>query len=249
MKKLKRISLVLVCTLVVGILGGCGNNISTANTPVSLSAVEVNAEMNFLTFLINIFKSHNSDFDAKNYMQVLLDASYKNDPTGFVAMNIGTAEEAAALYEEGIDTEMEAFLAGLEVSTDLQSDFRQLFKDMLANTRYSVYGAEKLDDVTWEVTVIYEQMIIFSPVMDAYELVISDMIEEWFYAPEIPSEEEMTQALIVALRDCLQNALANTAYAEPALTTIKVELIDGKWVPNRSDVADFELILFDTDSV
>lgn len=249
MKKLKRISLVLVCTLVVGILGGCGNNISAANVPVSLSAAQVNAEMNLLTFIIDILRSHNSDFDAKNYMQALLDASYKNDPTGFVAMNIGTAEEAAALYEQGIDSEMDAFLSGLEVSAELQSDFRQLFKDMLASTRYSVCGAEKLDDGTWEVTIIYEQMLIFSPVMDTYELVISDMIEEWFYAPEIPSEEEMTHSLIVALRDCLQNALANAAYAEPAVTTIRVESIGGKWIPNRSDVEDFEMILFDVDSV
>lgn len=50
-----------------------------------------------------------SDKKVKNYLQALLDASYKNDAAIFVDMKLGSEEEAQELYERGIDTGVGVF--------------------------------------------------------------------------------------------------------------------------------------------
>ena len=39
--------------------------------------------------------------DAQGYLQAMLDLSYKGDSTAYVEMELGTAEEAAAVFERG----------------------------------------------------------------------------------------------------------------------------------------------------
>lgn len=46
------------------------------------------------------------ELDARGYLQAMLDLSYKGDSAAYVEMELGTAEDAAALYERGINSEM-----------------------------------------------------------------------------------------------------------------------------------------------
>ena len=55
-------------------------------------------------------------FDASAYLAALLDNSYKNDSTAIVEQKIATAEEAAALYEEGLDTKIDVFVSSVRVT-------------------------------------------------------------------------------------------------------------------------------------
>lgn len=59
-----------------------------------------------------------TDTSVKTYLQALLDASYKNDSTAFVKMKLGTAEDAQALYERGIDTGVSVFCGRIGASDD-----------------------------------------------------------------------------------------------------------------------------------
>ena len=65
-----------------------------------------------------------SDKTVKNYLQALLDTSYKNDATIFVDMKLGTAEEAKALYDRGIDPGVGVFCSKLGVSDTYRESFR-----------------------------------------------------------------------------------------------------------------------------
>ena len=47
-----------------------------------------------------------ASFDASAYLKAILDNSYKNDSTAFVEQKVGTKEEAAELYQQGIDANM-----------------------------------------------------------------------------------------------------------------------------------------------
>ena len=58
-------------------------------------------------------------FDASAYVKAILDNSYYNDPSGIVAQGIGTEEEASAIYEEGIDAQMDAMLTEVTISNEL----------------------------------------------------------------------------------------------------------------------------------
>lgn len=189
-------------------------------------------------------------FDASGYLGALLDNSYKGDSKAFVDTKIGTAEEAAKLYEEGIDAEMSGLLAGVSLSAELEDEFRAVIKDMLGKVKYTVGEAEKQSDKSYVVTITYEQMKIFEPTMEQYTADITEMMTEWANAPEsAPSEDEMTEALYAAMKDCLKENLANVEYAEPATTTVRIELSNNVYAPNQSDIQNLETLFLDTDAV
>lgn len=200
--------------------------------------------------LVGVLCGCGAKFDASGYLGALLDNSYKGDSKAFVDTKIGTAEEAAKLYEEGIDAEMSGLLAGVSLSTELEDEFRAVIKDMLGKVKYTVGEAEKQSDNSYVVTVTYEQMKIFEPTMEQYTADITEMMTEWSNAPEsAPSEAEMTEALYAAMKDCLKENLANVEYAEPATTTVRIELSNNVYSPNQSDIQNLETLFLDTDAV
>ena len=214
MKKMKKLVLMLVCVMAIGLLGGCGKS-----------------------------------FDAAAYTKALLDNSYKNDSTAFVDMKIGTAEKAAELYEQGLDKEMEAMLESEEISEEQAAAYREVIADILAGAKYTVGEAEKQDDGSFVVTVTYEQMNIFEPAMEAYLTKVTEMATEWYSAEETPSEEEMYNEVIMALKDCLEETLATVTYDEPATATVRIELVDKVYTPNEADIANLETVFFDIEAM
>ncbi|MCM1183764.1 MAG: hypothetical protein NC337_10360 [Roseburia sp.] len=199
--------------------------------------------------LVGALSGCGSKFDAPGYLNALLDASYKGDYKAFVDMKLGTEEEAADLYEQGIDAEMNAFLSGMSVSDELEGEFRDIFKQMLGSVKYTVGEAEKQDD-DYVVTVTYQKMKIFEPVMTQYMDEITALTEEWTSNPDsMPTtEDEMMEAMLVILRDCMKEALPNVEYGESATTTVRIELIDNVYTPNQRDVTNLETIFFDTEA-
>lgn len=192
-----------------------------------------------------------NSFDAAAYAKALLDNSYKNDSTQFVAMKIGTAEEAADLYNQGLDANVDAMVssAGGSISTEQAESFRQVFADIYGGAKYTVGEAEKQGDDTFVVTITYEQMNVFEPAMNAYMEEVNNMVEEWTAAAtaggEVPSEAEMSEQIITKYRDCFVDSLANVTYDEPATATLRIELIDNVWTPNEDDVMNLEMVFFD----
>ncbi len=187
-------------------------------------------------------------FDASAYLKAILDNSYLNDSTEFVEQKIGTAEEAAELYKQGIDAEMEAMLASVSLSDEVQEAYREFYENMFNKVKYTVGEATEIDKNTIEVTVTYEKMNIFAMAMAAYEPAATELMTEWSVAAltgSEPSEQEMMDTLFLTLRDCMQAALDTATYDEPKTTTIKVELIDNVWTPNQDDLVNFETVLFD----
>ncbi|MCM1175893.1 MAG: hypothetical protein NC341_12695 [Blautia sp.] len=194
-----------------------------------------------------------NSFDAAAYAKALLDNSYKNDSTQFVSMKIGTAEEAADLYEQGLDANVDAMVAsaGGSITAEQAESFRQVFADIYGGAKYTVGEAEKQDDGSFVVTITYEQMNVFEPAMTAYMDEVNNMVEEWTAAAtagsELPSEDEMNEQIISAYRDCFVDSLANVTYDEPATATLRIELIDNVWTPNEDDVMNLEMVFFDMD--
>lgn len=199
--------------------------------------------------LVGVLGGCGAKFDAKGYLNALLDASYKGDSKAFVDMKIGTADEAAELYEQGIDAEMSAFLeGGVTISPELEAEFREIFKQMLGKVKYTVGDAEKGDDC-YTVTITYEQMKIFEPVLTEYLADVEAMATEWAANPEsAPSDDEMMEAILVSLKDSMKKNLENVQYAESATTTVRIELVDKVWTPNQRDIQNLEAVLFDTDA-
>ena len=207
------------------------------------------AVMLMAVLALGLFGGCGISFDASAYIKALLDNSYKNDSAEFVAQKVGSAEEASTLYEQGIESELTALLAGNTVSDELKDEYRQVLKDIFKAVKYTVGDAEKQDDGSYIVTVNYEQMQIFGGAMDSYMTKVEDMTNEWTQAEEIPSDEEMYEQIYATLKDCLKDALSNATYADEASATIRVEIVDNTYTPNADDIANLESVMFDLDAV
>lgn len=199
--------------------------------------------------LVGVLCGCGAKFDASGYLGALLDNSYKGDSKAFVDTKIGTAEEAAKIYEQGIDAEMGA-LGVTGISAELEGELREVFKDMLGKVKYTVGEAEKQSDKSYVVTVTYEQMKIFGPTVEQYMANITEMAAAWTSDPaSAPSEADMMEAIAAELKDCLKENLANVEYAEPATTTVRIELTDNVYSPNTADIQKLEELFFDTDAM
>lgn len=213
----KKLSIILACIMLVGVLGGCGNS-----------------------------------FDASAYLKALLDNSYKNDSSQLVSMKIATAEEAAKLYDEGLDTEVNAIVSSVgNLSEEQKEAYKKVFAEVLAGAKYTVGEAKKQDDGSYVVTVSYEQMNVFEPAMVAYLKMVTEKSEEWQAAADkgetIPSTSEMMEWIAMALKDCIGDSLKNVTYDEAQEATVKISLKDNVWTPNASDIENLEKVFFDLD--
>lgn len=193
-----------------------------------------------------------SSFDASAYIKALMDNSYKNDSTGIVKQKIGTKEEAEALYESGLDAELEQLVEAANMSEELQEEYRAVFADMFKKADYTVGEAEKQEDNSYVVTVSYRQMKIFEPAFASYQEKLNTLSEEWLNMAEdeAPTEEEMYETVFTILKDCMKEALEDPDYADEASTTVHVELnSDNEYEPNEDELYGLESLLFDIDVI
>lgn len=202
--------------------------------------------------LVSVLGGCGNSFDASGYMKAILDNSYKNDSTDFVKMKVGTKEEAAKVYEEGIDKEMDNLQSGVVMSEELQAEFREVVKDTLKKVNYTVGDAEKKDDGSYVVTIKYKKMNVFAPAIETFngesEAYVAEMTEKAMNGEEVPSEEEMNEAVLKMLKDALKGALEKATYGEEGTTTVRIELIDKVYTPNEADVSKLETLLLDADA-
>ena len=192
-------------------------------------------------------------FDASAYVKAILDNSYYNDPSGIVEQGIGTAEEAAAIYEQGLQAQMDAMLVDTTISDELAEEYRKFYKDLYSKVKYTVGEATEVDENTIEVAVTYEKMNIFVNAMEVYQEMLVELVTSWTQAAltggEVPTDEQMNEELFAVLKDCMVDALAEVSYCEPASLTIRVELVDNVWTPNQEDLLKLEESVFDLEGL
>ena len=210
----KKIAVLLIVALSAGLLGGCG-----------------------------------PQFDAAAYVKALLDNSYKNDSKAFVEQKLGTAEEAAEIYNQGLEHAISDILIdeendGFSVSEDLLKEYRTTFETIFSKVNYTVGEAEKQEDGSYMVTVTYETMDVFANAMSDYDERVAEWTEslsaDVIAGEEFPEEEELYNTLFELLKDCINDAVSNVGYSAPQEMTIKVELSDGVYSPNQSDIEALE---------
>lgn len=191
-----------------------------------------------------------SDKNMRNYLQALLDSSYKNDATVFVDMKLGSEKEAQALYERGVDTGTEAFCTMLNIPEELRSDFRQIYMDMLSKVHYTVGKAERQSDGSYIVTISYERMLLFQPTLNTHAAKTAQLYKTWADSPDTaPTDEnEIMKLIIIALMESIQESLTDVSYAEEETTTVRIELVDNVYTPNTNDMQNLERLLFDADT-
>lgn len=191
-------------------------------------------------------------FDAGAYIKALLDNSYKNDPTEFVEQKVGTEEQAAELYKQGIDTELSSITSSAQLSDGLKEEFRSVLEDVFKSVKYTVGEAVK-DGDSYTVEVKYQKMKIFAPAMENYTASYGTYYEELTAkaenGEEIPSDDELNEQNYTFLKDAIKDALANATYDDEASTTIHINLVNNVWTPDETDIGNLEKLLFDIEDI
>lgn len=182
-----------------------------------------------------------ASFDASAYLKAILDNSYKNDSTAFVEQKVGTKEEAAELYQQGIDANMNQ-LTGYTMDDATKAEMEKLFGDIYAAADYTVGEAEK-DGKNFNVTVTYRPMTLMTDATDAYMAAIEEKtteITQRAMSGEEVSDEEIEKMAIDLYLSTFKDQLANIQYGEETSMVIKIELTDNVYAPNQTDLANFE---------
>lgn len=174
-----------------------------------------------------------NSFDASEYIQALLDNSYKGESESLVKQKVGTKEECEKLYNDGLDSQVTIIL-GSTASEEQKAEFREVMADIYEGVKYTVGDSTKKDN-SYEVEVKCQRMKIFEPALETFANNITG--EE--------SEEELINALIEAFK----TELANVSYDEEESVTVRVELVDKTWTPNADDVLALQYALFDSESL
>jgi basic membrane lipoprotein Med (substrate-binding protein (PBP1-ABC) superfamily) len=203
------------------------------------------AVMLICVFAVGILGGCASEADMSSYLKALLDTSYKNETQGFVEMKLGTAEEANALYEQGIENGVSAFCERLSISDELKEDYRELYMDILRNVRYSVEDAKKQKDGSYIVNVSYEKMNLFEPAIQLYQDNVAALVNEQANSDENISSEDMVNVVIKEFKSSMESILSKVEYDEPETMTVRIEIKDNVYTPNEDDVRTLEESLVD----
>jgi hypothetical protein len=179
-------------------------------------------------------------FDAAGYVRGSLDASTKGEFKEYMKLTDSTEKEAKKMYNDNLDENVEMF-DSFGLSSDLSGKYRDLFKDMYKKTRYTVGEAKEDKEKNYTVTVDIEPLLVFEDLqkdlMAYQETYVAKVQEEVLAGKEMPSEEEMYNAIYTELYNMLKERLEKPEYGKKETIKVKVE----KHSDNTYEIPDDEL--------
>ena len=178
--------------------------------------------------------------NAPDYVKSALDACYKADFDAYMEFTNSTKEEAEELYEQGLDTNMEASgILGASVSPELQEQYRQLFADILNLSKYEV-GEAKEDGDGFTVEVNVEPFIMFNDLEQ--ELLPLLETEE---AAALTTDDEKTQFVFQKMYELMSSKLEAPEYGEAETVTVHIQPDDdGVQTIDEDDLAALDAAMY-----
>ena len=104
-------------------------------------------------------------FDAGEYVQAVLDTSYKNETDQYVEITGMSQEEAEKIFEDNLDITMAGFESS-EMPEEMLPKYRELFGEIAGKVSYTIGEPEKQENGIYTVPVIVKPVTLFT---DTYE--------------------------------------------------------------------------------
>lgn len=178
--------------------------------------------------------------DAPDYVKSALDTCYKGEFEAYMEFTNSTEEEAQALYNDGIDANLEASgITDIGISQELQDQYRQLFIDLLGISKYTV-GEAKEDGDGFTVEVSVEPFIMFDSLQE--DLINAVNTEE---AAALTTEDEMNTFVYQKMYDLMSAKLNAPEYGEPQTVTVHIQPDeDGIQTINEDDLVQIDSVMY-----
>ena len=146
-------------------------------------------------------------FDAGEYVQAVLDTSYKNETDQYVEITGIPKEEAEKIFENNLNATMAGF-EDSEMPEELRPQYRELFGEIAGKVSYTVDEPKREKDGSYTVTVMIKPITLFP---DTYELFqtraqeyASQVTDSVMNGAEMPSDEEMQSQIYQIYYDVLK---------------------------------------------
>lgn len=133
-------------------------------------------------------------FDAGEYVQAVLDVSYKNDTELYIEITGTTENDADRIFEDNLEQTMAGFEAS-DMPRELLPQYQELIRDIAAQVSYTVGEPEKNEDGTYSVPVKVKPVTLFPDTYSTFqtraEEYASQVTDSVMNGGDMPSDEEM----------------------------------------------------------
>ena len=200
----------------------------------------------FLIILFLFTLSGCSSFDAKGYVQALLDNTYKGESSSLAHFSDSDAEELDAIYQDAVHKTCSSLLSNIDLSDTLEDSYAAFVKEMMKKADYKVTGSHKNDDDSYTITVASRRLDL--TVNDAIQERTASYIEELQKQvnegdPSI-TETELKEGTYEIILQCYTDALDSATYEDVKEHTITVSLSGKTYTADEQDLTSLSQELF-----
>ena len=146
-------------------------------------------------------------FDAGEYVQAVLDTSYKNKTDQYVEITGISKEEAEKIFEDNLDATMAGFESS-EMPEEMLPRYRELFGEIAGKVSYTIGEPEKQVDGTYTVPVIIKPITLFTDTYETFQTRAQEYAQEVtdsvMNGGEMPTDEEMQSQIYQIYYDVLK---------------------------------------------
>lgn len=174
------------------------------------------------------------DFDAKGYVQALLDQTFQGDVSAAVKVMEGTSrKELEKQYEEEIDIFVHDNLtSGVEMDKAMLRKYVEVTKEIFRTMKYEVKDVKKIDKKEYDVNVEIQPSDVFLAFIKAVQEHADELMEKVNNGEYQGTAEEinvqMQTDFINDSYELLKTSYKNMQYAEKETVVIKVVGNDAK---------------------
>lgn len=166
-------------------------------------------------------------FDAGEYVQAVLDVSYKNKTEMYVEITGISEEEAGKIFEDNLEATMKGFESS-DMPEELLPQYRELFGELAKKVSYTVGDPVKEENNVYEVLVKVKPITLFPDTYGTFQKEAQEYADEVtdrvMNGEEMPSDEEMQKAIYQIYYDVLREKMdEGMLYGEAKNITLQVK--------------------------
>lgn len=146
-------------------------------------------------------------FDAGDYLQAVLDASYKNETDQYIEITGVSKESAEKIFEDNLDATMKGFESS-EMPDDMLPLYRELFAEIAKKVSCQAGEPVRQKDGTYVVPVTVKSITLFTDTYGTFQTRAQEYADEITDSvtngAEMPTDEEMQNRVYQIYYDVLK---------------------------------------------
>lgn len=186
-----------------------------------------------------------------NYVQAVLDCTYRGETEEYINLTGSTDEDATAVYDDEVDYFTALLCYQMAVETDYISDetyagYTALSKDILNKTQYTVEKAVKSGSA-YHITIVTEPIDFWDITYDAVESYYTDEMADKFSAATTDEEiAELEEEYAEGVLDILSGYVSQIGYKDAVNKIVEITVDDdGYYGISDQDWYDIDDLLLD----